>query len=1024
MSPARLQSCFAAWIVALTALFYAFPALSMYSWAAIGLSAALAVVVGVQVHRPAKRLPWYLLSAVLVSFTAGDTTYNILTDFLGRDNPFPSLADGFYLLVYPMLAVALLIFIRARSGADNRAALLDALVPTAGLGLLSWVFLISPYVRDDHMGLLEKLTSAAYPLGDVLALAMLLRLVTAGTRRPVALTTLATGVTALLATDVVYGLRQLDGTWQVGGPTDSGWIFFYTALGLAALHPSMRRLTSGGDAATETVGGGRRIAAMVLAALIAPAVLVVEDLTDGVEDAIMIATASGTMFLLVMARVAGLIQAQRENTARERTLRISAADLVAASSELDAGEALRQAVAALVPEGEEYRFCYVRGVADPGDDTGLVGTGWAPVAELPAVVAAQCEGFESALYGEAVFGSVDGNPPRRDRAYLAADDHVLTTLQPSFEALMAQGTLAVQRITLTRELTRRSSEDYFRALIQSASDVILIVGDDEEIRYASPSALPVFGRTDLVGTSLVRLFASTDHAELRALLEQTGSGRGSRDGVDLTAISGDDLLLQVEVTCRDLRDDPAVGGLVITIRDVTERRRLESDLAHQAYHDSLTGLANRSLFQNRLEQAALSAESVRCLVGVLFVDLDDFKEVNDTLGHGAGDQLLVAVGRRIAEVAGPLNMSARTGGDEFAVLIEHITDPGEVERVAEGIVVALSEPIEVTDGTGGLHLVSGAASVGVATSGDTEGITELLRRADVAMYVAKTDGKRTWRLYRDELHQEMIRRLEMRSALVEAVPGDQMRLRYQPIVDLPTGEMIGLEALVRWQHPLRGLLGPNEFIELSEENGSVVAIGGWVLREALETFAGWRAAPGGGSLKYISVNVSARQFRAPGFVDQVREVLAETGARPEWLLLEITESLVLHDADQVWADLRELRAMGIRIAIDDFGTGYSSLSYLSQMPVDVLKIDKSFIDDILHSAQQMALVETIVSLARTLELNVVAEGIELDGHRAALAAMGCPYGQGYLFSKPVTADEIGARLGISTTGTTVTPSSK
>jgi diguanylate cyclase (GGDEF)-like protein/PAS domain S-box-containing protein len=1012
MSPSRIQSCFAAWIVTLTVLFYAVPAISMYTWAAIGLSAAIAVLVGVRMHRPSKRLPWFLLSAVLASFTAGDTTYNILTDFLGQENPFPSLADVFYLLVYPMLAVALLIFIRARSGADNRAALLDALVPTAGLGLLSWVFLISPYVRDDNMGLLEKLTSASYPLGDVLALAMLLRLLTAGARKPIALTTLAAGVTALLATDVVYGLRQLDGTWQVGGPTDSGWIFFYTALALAALHPSMRRLTSGGDVATQTVAGGRRIASMALASLIAPVILVIEDVTGGVEDAIMIATASGSMFLLVMARVAGLMQSQRENTTRERTLRLSAAQLVAANTEPEAAEAVRQAVAELVPDGEEYRFCYVRGAAAPDDSSGLVGTGWVAVADLPAIVAAQFEGFQSALYGESVFGSADGQPPRRNRAYLAADDHVLSALQPSFEALMAQGTLAVERITLTKEINRRSSEDYFRALIQSASDVILIVGEDELIRYASPSALPVFGRTDLVDSPLFRLFASTDHAELRALLEQAGSGRGSRDGVDLTAISGDDLLLQVECTCRDLRDDPAVAGLVVTIRDVTERRRLETDLAHQAYHDSLTGLANRSLFQNRLEQAAIAAESTRSLVGVLFVDLDDFKEVNDTLGHGAGDQLLVAVGRRIAEAAGRPNMAARTGGDEFAVLIEHITDPDEIERVAEGILATLSEPIEVSDGTGGLHLVSGAASVGVATSGDADGITELLRRADVAMYVAKTDGKRTWRLYRDELHQEMIRRLEMRSALVEAVPGDQMRLRYQPIVDLPTGEVIGLEALVRWQHPLRGLLGPNEFIELSEENGSVVAIGGWVLREALQTFVSWHSLENS-ALRYMSVNVSARQFRTPGFVDQVREVLAETGAEPSWLLLEITESLLLHDADQVWADLRELRAMGIRIAIDDFGTGYSSLSYLRQMPVDVLKIDKSFIDDILHSSQQMALVETIVSLARTLDLKVVAEGIELDAHRDALVAMGCPYGQGYLFSKPITAEEFGSRLSLA-----------
>jgi len=1011
MSPARMQSCFAAWIVFLTILFYSIPAISMYSWAAVGISAAVAVVVGVRRYRPSKRLPWYLLSAVLVSFTLGDTTYNVLTDYLGRTNPFPSAADVFYLLVYPMLAVALLFFIRARAGADNRAALLDALVPTAGLGLLSWVFLISPYVRNDDLAVLEKLTSIAYPLGDVLALAMLLRLLTASARKPVALMTLAAGVTGLLVTDVIYGLRQLDGTWQVGGQTDSGWIFFYTAVALAALHPSMRRLTSGGDAATQPVAGGRRIAVMVIAALIAPLVLVVEDLTGGVEDAIMIATASGLMFLLVMARVAGLIQAQRDNTARERTLRMSAADLVTANSEQEAGEAVSQAISAIVPDDEDYKFLYFRGEARPGEPTGVLKTGWVAVADLPGEIAVQLGSFQSALVAEAVSASITGNELHHNHAYLAADDYVLTALQASFEALMAQGTMAIERITLTEEIKRRSSEDYFRALIQSASDVILIVGDDELIRYASPSALPVFGRTDLIGTTVFRLFARTDHAELRALLEQ----RGSRDGVDLTAISGDDLLLQVECTCRDLRNDPAVGGQVITIRDVTERRRLESDLAHQAYHDSLTGLANRLRFQNRLEHAALSAEATRSLVGVLFVDLDDFKEVNDTLGHGAGDQLLIAVGRRIAEVAGPANMAARTGGDEFAVLIEHITEPDEVERVAEGIVAVLATPVEVSDGTGGLHLVSGAASVGVATSGDASGIAELLRRADVAMYVAKTDGKRTWRLYRDELHQEMIRRLEMRSALNEAVPGDQMRLRYQPIVDLPTGEVVGLEALVRWQHPARGLLGPNEFIELSEENGAVVAIGGWVLREALRTFTGWRVTDQGASLKYLSVNVSARQFRTPGFVDQVREVLAETGARPDWLLLEITESLVLHDAEQVWADLRELRRMGVRIAIDDFGTGYSSLSYLSQMPVDVLKIDKSFIDDILHSKQQMALVKTIVSLARTLDLLVVAEGIELDGHRRALVEMGCPYGQGYLFSKPVTADEIGERLVASTT---------
>jgi len=256
----------------------------------------------------------------------------------------------------------------------------------------------------------------------------------------------------------------------------------------------------------------------------------------------------------------------------------------------------------------------------------------------------------------------------------------------------------------------------------------------------------------------------------------------------------------------------------------------------------------------------------------------------------------------------------------------------------------------------------------------------------------------------------VVERLELRASINDAVADGQFVLRYQPIVELGNEEVVGLEALVRWQHPTRGLLGPDRFIDLAEENGSIVPLGNAVLREALRTFAGWRAADPDRPLRYVSVNVSARQFRTPGFVDQVRDALAESGARPEWLLLEVTESLVLRDAENVWADLRELRSWGVRIAIDDFGTGYSSLSYLRHMPVDILKIDKSFIDDIGHSDEQFALVEAIVNLAGILKLAVVAEGIEHRDHHDLLFRMGCPYGQGYHFSKPETSDRVTALL--------------
>ncbi|BFU45540.1 putative bifunctional diguanylate cyclase/phosphodiesterase [Krasilnikovia sp. MM14-A1004] len=996
---------FVVWMLALTAAFYAFPAFSRYTWAAIGLSSAVAVLAGVRMHRPSRRLPWWLLAGVLVSFTAGDTTYNILTDVLHQADPFPSVADGFYLAVYPMLAAALLIFIRARSDSGNRAALLDALVPTAGLGLLSWVFLVAPYVGNTDLSLLEKLTSVAYPLGDVLALAMLLRLLIAPGRN-LAITILGAGVSGLLITDVLYGLRQLAGTWAVGGPTDAGWVFFYTALGVCALHPSMTQLTLARQPSRLVAHtGGRRIALMSVAALIAPVLLAVEDLRDGVHDALVIAVACASMFLLVIARVLDLLQTQREAGARERVLREAGARLVAAASEREAAVALRLAVADLIKGGEPYRLTFAfddfAGDTPPGHLAGL-----SEVATLPENIAVQLAGHAFALHAT-VLGSgrtADG-PGRAMHAYLAAAPGLLQSLRQPFEALMAQGAMAIGRISLTEEVSRRSSADYFRTLVQSASDVILIVDDEEQIRYASPSAEHVFGRPQLVGTPLSGLFAGTDQAELRDLL---ASGR--QDSVDLRAVRADGGLLQVECGCRDLRADPTVNGFVLTMRDVTERRKLEGDLTHQAFYDGLTGLANRELFQDRLEHAAARAADDGSTIGVLFLDLDDFKEVNDTLGHAVGDQLLIAVGERLSRTVGSMDTVARTGGDEFAVLVGFANDEFDVDRVAARIVAELSVPVEVGDGSGGTHVVSAKASIGVATSVEAEGSTELRRQADLAMYLAKGDGKNTWQRYRTELHAAVEERLELRASINDAVADGQFVLRYQPIVELGSEEVVGLEALVRWQHPTRGLLGPDRFIDLAEENGSIVALGNAVLRDALRTFVGFRESAGDRPLRYVSVNVSARQFRTPGFVGQVRDALDDSGARPEWLLLEVTESLLLRDAENVWADLSELRDLGVRIAIDDFGTGYSSLSYLRHMPVDILKIDKSFIDEIGNSDEQYALVEAIVGLAKILKLAVVAEGIEHRDHRDLLFRMGCPYGQGYHFSRPEPPDRVTALL--------------
>ncbi|BBH70421.1 hypothetical protein ACTI_71060 [Actinoplanes sp. OR16] len=993
MSTRAVRACFAAWVVVLTGLYYGFPDAHLYTWAALGYSSAVAVLVGVRLHRPARRLPWYLISAALAFFTTGDTWYNLVLA-VGREPGFPGLADVFYLLVYPLITAGLLIFIRSRSGGGDRGALLDALVPTVGLGLLAWVYWIAPFTRSAELSMLEKLVSIGYPLGDVLVLAMILRMLTGSGRKPGAVTTIGIAMVGLLVSDVFYGQSQLNSAWELGGPVDFGWIVFYSLMGYSALRPSMRLLTEpAGQHTAETGMGRHRLFWLSAAALIAPAVLAleyaqgheIEIARGGVVDAPVIAAAAAVMFLLVLARVGDLAVAQRQASNRERALREAGTVLFAAASEEDVRSGIRQAIARLMPADQHYHLQ----LAPPLPGPVTPGVRWVAAADLPGGVTSG--GFAHTLCCPQVLPG-----GRHGLIVLGAPDPVLRAMQGSLETLGAQIAAVLERIALTDEVSRRDSEAYFRTLIQSAADVIMIVDADGSIRYASPSAGNLFAVSTFVGNQFAGLMAADAQPALQQMLTH---GSGDQEGVALAAYHGS---RRVEIECdlRDLREDPTVRGLVVTMRDVTERRRLEDDLTHQAYHDSLTGLANRVLFRNRLEQAYAAAGRDGSTLGVLFIDLDDFKEVNDTLGHAVGDQLLISVAQRITAVVGAGSTAARMGGDEFAVLVSPSPDAGAAEDVAARLVAALTAPIELADGEGGVHLVNGAASVGVATNTDAASATEMLRHADLALYLAKGLGKGGWQRYQSDLHTQMVQRLEMRTQLNEAIEGEQFVLQYQPIAELADQQITGVEALVRWQHPVRGLLGPYHFIEAAEESGAIVGIGTWVLREALRQFAAWKAADPSTTLRYVSVNVSPRQFRSPDFADVVRQALADAGARPEWLLLEITESLVLRDADKVVGDLKALRALGVRVAIDDFGTGYSSLSYLRQMPVDVLKLDKSFIDDILHSRQQHALVEAIVTLAGNLDLAVVAEGIEDAGQHAALDTMGCQYGQGYLFAKP------------------------
>ncbi|MGI8558364.1 MAG: putative bifunctional diguanylate cyclase/phosphodiesterase, partial [Solirubrobacteraceae bacterium] len=445
------------------------------------------------------------------------------------------------------------------------------------------------------------------------------------------------------------------------------------------------------------------------------------------------------------------------------------------------------------------------------------------------------------------------------------------------------------------------------------------------------------------------------------------------------------------------------------LTEAFERERgTAAQLKHQAFHDPLTDLANRALFVNRVDHALALTARRGGELAVLFVDLDDFKTVNDSLGHSIGDELLVDVARRLREVLRSADTAARLGGDEFAILIEDVSAREGASRTAERVLEAISKPFTLA----GKEVIV-RASVGIALLGDDPpAVEELLRNADVAMYIAKSTGKHRYEIFEQRMHEQVVRRLELKGDLERAIEFGEFAVHYQPIVDLHSGAIAGMEALVRWQHRRRGLVPPLDFVPLAEETGLIREIGDWVLRASCGQVRGWQQEPRhAGQRLTVGVNLSARELHEPALVESVSDALCSSGLPPRDLTLEITESVLMRDTDATIVRLGELRELGVKLAIDDFGTGYSSLGYLKRFPVDTLKIDKTFVDDIASSREEAAVAAAIVTLSETLHLETVAEGIESAAQLAALRGLGCDFGQGYLFSRPVPEGDMGTLLG-------------
>lgn len=576
---------------------------------------------------------------------------------------------------------------------------------------------------------------------------------------------------------------------------------------------------------------------------------------------------------------------------------------------------------------------------------------------------------------------------------------------------IASVTMALARMWVLMDavtnLTERRGQDRLAAMVEHSSDVVMLVDETGDIRYASPGLIGTLGHrsADWIGRPLVDLIADEDRdaaeSEIARVIE-LGIDNTVKFESNLVRVDGQ--RRRMEATVANLIGGDAVDGVVATFRDVTEQRDLERQLSHRAFHDELTGLANRALFLDRMDHALRVARPDSDPVVVLFVDLDDFKSVNDALGHGVGDQLLRAIAGRIRHVTGGGDTPARLGGDEFAILLE---DRGGVVRaldVADQLLEELRMPVQLAG-----YDLAVLASVGVAVAAPGMTTSSLLRDADIAMYEAKRAGKGQIKIFDPAMRLGATTQLEYRSELGSALEKNELRLVYQPLVSLKTGEVTGAEALLRWRHPVRGEVSPGEFIPIAEKSGLIRSIGEWVLNEAMSEAKKWQSR----GPRYVSINVSAVQLRAEGFVGVVRDALARHQLDPSNVLLEVTETVLVDEIESASSVLVELRSLGLRIAIDDFGTGYCSLSYLQRFPVDILKIDRQFVDEVDGDAKQSSLAKMILQMSATLEITTVAEGIERPTQLAALRQFGCDIGQGFLLSRPLEVSVLHERFGIT-----------
>jgi diguanylate cyclase (GGDEF)-like protein/PAS domain S-box-containing protein len=994
----------------------------------LALVAAAGGAYGVVRNRPSERLGWILFAVGLGLFAIGDITYDLATRVVGGSG-FPS-ADLLYLPAYPFIVYGLFRLARAHFRRDTA---FDTAIVALGAAAVIWQWVVTPVITDSAGATAEHVVAATYPIMDVVLVIVIVHAVFALPRWVAAAWFLFGGLAVMLVADTLYARLTTDGTYTDGAALDALWPIAYFLLAGAALHPSMRELWATTDSGLVRHSRARML--VLGAALFSvPAIVVIDG--AGSREAVALTLIVGVTAGLVVWRVARLIN--ETDRARE----------VLAESEARFRAFVQHASDAVGVIDRQGRFSYLSPTASEvlgyppeaflGNDVGhllhsddfdraldvLTRVSQRPLASEDVVLRVRyADGtwhwiettFTNQLDEPAVHGIVgnfrDITERTRAEAFAARETEVL------------QLVLHGRPIAEVCDRLLRAVEDYFG---DSSASIRLVDADTGDLRRIASPSLPQ-EYTDAIDIELSGMMH--DAVDLYHM---------QFEPVFISDLAGDDRYPAIQelrslavsyglrafwsMPIRSPDDTQALGLLVIYVHSArapseAERMMMErvrnlvgialdraahtKQLGRLALHDTLTDLPNRALAVERLDAALERLHDRDAVVAVLFLDLDRFKVVNDGLGHDTGDELLVAVGRRLAGSVRRNDTVARFGGDEFVVICEDLSDVHQVEEVADRAIRAFADPFELERSE-----VVVTASIGIAiTRRASDRAASLLRDADAAMYRAKSLGGARYELFDQAMHTEAVTRLLTERGLREALERHELRVLFQPQFDLTTGERVAEEALLRWAHPVRGLVPPSEFIDVAEETGLIVPIGTWVLDQACQRGRrAQRESPREAPLS-VSLNVSARQLLRPDFTRTVRAALREFDLEPSSLCLEVAEHVLWDDHESTAIALEELKSLGLRLAIDDFGTGGSSLTYLRRYPFDELKIDRTFVAGLEQSAADDAIVAATIDMAHALGMVVAAEGVESELQRVRLIELGCDRAQGYHLAPPEAPPE-------------------